>query len=50
MELVLITHVMQPKKFNHQPHENHELFVRNSSFIRDVGVLPRVSGSFGLSW
>jgi hypothetical protein len=26
------------QKFNHQPHEKHELFVRNSSFIRGVGV------------
>jgi hypothetical protein len=30
---------MRLKKFNHQPHEKHELFVRKSRFIRDVGVV-----------
>jgi hypothetical protein len=30
--------VAEPQKFNHQ-HEKHELFVRKTSFIRDVGVV-----------
>jgi hypothetical protein len=29
----LLTHVTQPRKFNHQPHEKHELFVRNSALF-----------------
>jgi hypothetical protein len=33
-----LLNLTQSKKVNHQPLEKHELFIRNSSFIREVGV------------
>jgi hypothetical protein len=36
-----------PRNFNRQPHEKHELFVKNSRFIRDVHV---VRGEFSFQF